>query len=420
MSFAFQFIRKFRSDENGTVAIVFGLIAVAFLAFGGISVDMARTYGANSQALAALDSAILAAGQARNRLGSSDAELQIFAQRQFDANIANAGSRVDEFSNFTLTISDDGQTFTGAVDVSVPTYFAGLVNHDSFDFTASSTATFDTKVVELAMMLDITGSMRGTKIDGLRLAAKDVVDLMIADSPRAKSNRIALAPYAAAVNAGSLSSQLTAPGNGSVDGCVVGRDGANAATEAAPGVGTWLTAGGPAAPLADIDPTEGTGGYSCPDVAVMPLSDSKTDLKDRINDFTDRGWTAGHLGAAWGWYLLSPQWSSVFDSDAEPAPYTDDETIKAVLLMTDGIFNTRYIGSSGDTSESLARTLCANMRTAGIQVYAVAFDAPADAEATLRACASSIDHYFEADNTQQLRAAFRNIASDLTSLRLTK
>lgn len=420
MSSALQFIQNFRSDERGMVAVIFGLISIVFLAFGGISLDMARTYNASSHATSALDAAILAAGQERYRLGSNDAELQEIARKYFEANIANARGRTGEYSNFTLTIGNDGQTFTGTVDVSVPTYFAGLVNHDSFDFTASSTATFDAKVVELAMMLDVTGSMRGTKISGLRTAAKDVVDLMIPDSPRAKSNRIALAPYAASVNAGNLASQLTAAGNDSVDDCVVGRDGANAATEAAPGSGSWLRAVTPAAPLADIDPTEGTSGYSCPDVAVMPLSDSKTDLKRRINDFDASGWTAGHLGAAWGWYLLSPQWSGIFASDAEPAEYDDKETIKAVLLMTDGIFNTRYIGNSGDRSATLARTLCANMRNAGIEVYAVAFDAPAPAAATLRDCASSSDHYFTAGNNNQLRIAFREIASKLISLRLSK
>jgi len=417
-----QLLWRFRSDEQGTIAMIFGLISIMLLAFGGVSIDMSRTYGASSRADAALDAAILAAGEARNRLGLSDPELQILANRHFQSNLAGAGARVDEYSNFRLQISNDGQTFTGFVDVSVPMFFTGLVSIDQMNFTATTTATFDQKVVELAMMLDVTGSMRGSKIDGLKLAAGDLIGLLIRDNPRGKSNRIALAPYAASVNLGSLSNRVTGPGNDSLDGCVVGRDGFAATQEDEPGSNTWLTALDPANPLPDIDPTEflRPDAYSCPDAEVLPLTNSKTELLDRVDDFTADGWTAGHLGAAWGWYLVSPEWSDVFDNGSQPAPYSDDETIKAVLFMTDGNFNTRYIGNVGDKSKDQALDLCTNMKSENVVVYSVAFEAPAPAEATLRACATSAEHYFSAENNAELRAAFRQIASSLTRLRLTQ
>jgi len=417
-----KFLNRLHSDERGNIAILFGFVLILLALFTGIAVDVSRAYGVSSFVGSAIDSTALATARELQKQDMTDPQVQAFAQRHYEALLGNRPNTDTVYTVLNITVDRGNETVEIATSGIVQTYFAALTGQNTLTVSETTTVSYNTRVVELAMMLDVTGSMSGSKIDGLKLAANDLIELLIADNPLTKSNRIALAPYAAAVNLGSLSNRVTAPGNDSLDGCVVGRDGAASATEEEPAPGSWLTAVDPANPLPDLDPMSGVpaNGYSCPGVEVLPLTKSKSDLLERVDDFTPGGWTAGHLGAAWGWYLVSPEWSNVYDNGAQPAPYSDEDTIKAVLLMTDGVFNTRYIGSAGDTSDQKAREICTNMKNENVVVYAVAFEAPAAAEATLRACASSATHYFSADNTTELREAFLEIAGSLTSLRLTQ
>ena len=61
------------------------------------------------------------------------------------------------------------------------------------------------------------------------------------------------------------------------------------------------------------------------------------------------------------------------------------------------------------------------MKAQGVVVFSVAFDAPADAQKTLRACATAGDSYYaDAGNGQELDDAFEKFAQTLTQLRLSK
>src|SRR5690606_3753817 len=90
---------------------------------------------------------------------------------------------------------------------------------------------------------------------------------------------------------------------------------------------------------------------SCPaNAAILPLSDDKAVLGSTVGSYTDGGSTAGHLGTAWGWYLVSPEWAGTSAEACRPAPYRDGHTIKAVVVMTDGIYNTIGGVNGGDYS----------------------------------------------------------------------
>jgi len=173
----------------------------------------------------------------------------------------------------------------------------------------------------------------------------------------------------------------------------------------------------------DAEPTganklEKPSDNNCPSVTVLPMTDNKSLLKSTIDTYNTGGWTAGHLGAAWAWYLVSPNWGSIWPAESQPEPYGGSSTMKAVILMTDGKFNKEYVFSNGD-SGTQARSLCAEMRANNVQVYSVAFQAPSSAQALLQDCASSDVHYFSADNGEELRQAFQKIALKLNNLRLS-
>jgi len=183
--------------------------------------------------------------------------------------------------------------------------------------------------------------------------------------------------------------------------------------------------------------------YNCPPnrSSIEPLTNDKPKLRRKINSLTAGGYTAGHLGVAWSYYTLSENWGDLWKGPSRPEPYSTD-TKKIVILMTDGAFNTFYHGTteagnpdsptgnqSALNSDTLARQLCTNMKSSkkgapGIEIYSIAFLAPANAEATLRACANpdtdTQQYYFSADNGEELRNAFRTVASNIGRLRIAK
>jgi len=436
-------LRRFQSDDRGAVAVIFGLIAVVFIAFGGITIDLSRTYSASSRAGAALDAALLAAGDARNRLNLNDAELQVVAERHFNANLAGAGVRTNEFSNFRMNISNGGSTFTAWADVSVPMHFAGLVSLNQIDFTATSTATFDQLDLELGLMLDMTGSMNrlprsggsSTKLEILKRAvSQDLLDTLLLNGDNDKI-RVGYAPYSASVNAGPLATQVRDPRAPAGDSCIVERT-TRVDEDDAPTGGFFRTEAEANATIRVDTGRTGYDYYACPNAEVLPLTKSKSTLVQTIDGYSASGRTAGHLGIAWAWYLVSPNWAPVWGPASTPKPYGTQDLVKAVVLFTDGAFNAAYDGNdtfAAAAGESYTRAdqLCRNIKGEDVVVFAIGFDLnstdPNDREAidALRDCASvnpdsGGKYFFPTADENELRGAFQQIANSLTNLRLTQ
>ena len=266
--------------------------------------------------------------------------------------------------------------------------------------------------------LDVTGSMLGQKLQDLKDAVEDLTNIVISDSANQNKSRIALAPFA---NAVSLQSQHFKDVTGKTSmvgyaGCVVERTGGDAHTDKSPSAGGYLTALEDVAPSAQCDAGR----------EIMPLSDRKTDIKNMVRSLSANGSTAGHLGTAWGWYLLSPQWAGVFDTDAQPAPYEQlkeknpsgaPKLRKILVLMTDGEYNTQYLG---DDSNMQAQSICAEIKKTGIEVFSIGFGVSGNPTVvnTLKGCANSPSHFYDATTGDALKNAFRDIALKASTVRL--
>jgi hypothetical protein len=77
--------------------------------------------------------------------------------------------------------------------------------------------------------------------------------------------------------------------------------------------------------------------------------------------------------------------------------------------------------ANGLNSADQAVAICSNMKSSGIQVYTVGFNLQGNqtATSTLQACASDAAKFYDATDGARLRAAFRDIALKVSSLRLT-
>jgi Flp pilus assembly protein TadG len=186
----------------------------------------------------------------------------------------------------------------------------------------------------------------------------------------------------------------------------------------------------------------GASGNTCPDALLMPLSSDRAGILDMIDDLEVVGSTAGQIGTSWGWYTVSPNFNSLWPSSAAGA-YGDPDLLKAVIIMTDGEFNTPYCsgviardagsgsGSAADhifcnatNGDPFEQTLasCAAMKAQGIIVYTVGFQVASGggAERVIQNCASSSAHVYLPASGADLSEAFKAIGRDITRLRISK
>ena len=215
--------------------------------------------------------------------------------------------------------------------------------------------------------------------------------------------------------------------------CVWERDGAEAFTDAAPATGAYLSHQ-QAWFVEDSNQSDGGDwkvghpnraddtkyrGNECRTAEPVELTNNRTTLGNYITALNAGGYTAGHLGVAWTWYLVAEDWDTVFDGDAAPLAYAEPDSAKVVILMTDGAFNTEVFPEQGD-SATQARALCDNMKTKGIKVYSVALNAPTAGQQVLSYCASAPEFYFQPETGEQLTDAYKQIAASISDLRISK
>lgn len=413
-----QLVKTFGSDDEGAVAILFGLMTFMLFFMGAIAVDYSRVIDMRSRVSSAVDASSLVAGRALLDGQLNDSEIVVMATNYFNENVkgVKAMGTID-----TPTIKIDREN--GAVDIdvksSVKMTLARIGGFTKMDIPVASAASYQQKDIEVGMALDITGSMGGmvggkSKINALKGAFETFADRLIPEhKSESQKVRIGLAPYAAGINLGSYAAAASA--SKSKDGCVTERKSGMFSDTTDP---FFVKADG----TKDIDTTEGRMDFVCPTGAVVkPLSDDRDALKAAVNAYNLSASTGGHFGAQWAWNLVSEQWAGTWGGSGAPDPYqrvTDGKLIKAVVLMTDGIFNTAFHGKK---SAEQAVALCAAMKAKNIVVFSVAFDAPAAAQSTLKSCATPGDGYYaNASNPEELEAAFDKFAGKLTELRITK
>ena len=68
-------VKKFSTDEQGAVALMFGLMSFTLFFVGAIAVDYSRIIDMRSRITTAVDAASLAAGRAMLDGNSSDSEI---------------------------------------------------------------------------------------------------------------------------------------------------------------------------------------------------------------------------------------------------------------------------------------------------------------------------------------------------------
>lgn len=456
------FLWALKRNEDGAVAVVFGLSLMALLTAAGIAMDYSRAFSIQSALQSDLDAAVLGAA---THMGASD-DPQLAANTYFNDNW-KAKHRVDSVS-VALSI-DPGVSLTGTATATIPTTLMHIAGFDSVTVQATSQVEIAAQHVEGMLVLDTTGSMAGAKLTALKAAANELLDTAFSVSRAAEIVKIGVVPFAQYVNVGTSkrgASWLSVDNDHSVTTDNVcyntypNATSSNCHTEHMTGYndgvpypydttvcdwdyGTPVEVCGPQTntftwngcvgsrnnPLDTLDeqystPVPGVMNATCGS-EIVPLSNDKSALSDQIDSLIATGDTYIPSGLMWGWAALSSH--APYDEATAYGVKVDGMPVKKVLvLMTDGQ-NTisptypAHDGSDQTQANTLTETLCDHVKASGIEVHTVAFAVTDEAtKDLLRACASSSSKYYEADDSAALSDAFRNIAKDFTPLRLAR
>jgi Flp pilus assembly protein TadG len=180
---------------------------------------------------------------------------------------------------------------------------------------------------------------------------------------------------------------------------------------------------------------------------ILPLTNDKTTLNSKIDGLAAYGGTSGALGTAFGWYMLSPNWASVWPTTSAPKAYSELTALNAAgkpklrkiaIIMSDGGYNTyrgwkpgSFVLADATVIANAAKAMCTAMKAKGIEIFTVGFSLgslPAAektlATDTLKNCGTDIAHFYDSLDATALAANFTAIgnavANSTADVRLVK
>lgn len=458
---AMRLARHFSRNEEGVMTIFSMMMLMMMLLVGGISVDIMRNEMERTKLQATIDRAVLAAADIDQTL---DPELVVNDYFEKSGMLSYLSSvTVDDGLNY--------RTVLATANSPTPTQFMRLMGVDELNAPARSKAEERISNVEISMVLDISGSMRyNSKMPNLRNAAKTFVDEVIREETSDLIS-VSLVPYTAQVNAGpDIYNELNTLHRHNYSHCID--------FEQSDFTSTGLNMTKQYEQMQHFEKSSANyyGGNirnpGCPQQdyeRIVPYSQNASSLKATINNYTHRANTSIHLGMKWGVALLDPSFRPVTQAltlkgkvdgtfGGRPANYNDPETLKTVILMTDGqnvdtwriqpwyyanenhwwhwkrnaldYYLNRYVSSwrwndwrykkySSSQADAMLDNICDAAKANGIVIWSVGFEVSDFSAGIMQNCASSPAHFFRVEGVE-ISEAFSAIASQINQLRLTQ
>ncbi|MBY6137023.1 hypothetical protein KUV61_14385 [Nocardioides marinus] len=351
----------FRRQEEGAMAAPACFTILAMVVVGGIGVDLMRMERDRTMLQYTLDRAVLAAADL-DQQKSPDAVVLDYLTK----------SGLEQYYQTPWWEAGIGfKKVQGTIETAFPTHLLRHAGVDELPLYATSRAEESIDGLEISLVLDVSGSMRSNnRLTNLKAAAKDFIDTMVANTTDGKMS-ISIVPYATQV---SLPEELYNLYNidtpAGADGSIYSRCVNFSASD------FQTTTLSPTAPLQGTmhftpwdttyhdERTRYSSGPSLirtpvcedePNREILPLQKDATVLKNYIESFEAGGNTSIDIGMKWGTALLDPSARPVInalttgagatvpaDFAARPAEYNDAETVKVIVLMTDGQNTSQY------------------------------------------------------------------------------
>src|SRR5262245_11908394 len=401
-----RLVRSWWTAASGNVGVAFALTMIPLCAVLGVAIDYLRASNLRLDLQGVVDAAVLAAGAEG---GDDEAVLRNTISLYIDANLRAA----DRAALGAVRVSfGKPATIRVEAEAAAQNTLLNLVGIDRPSVAVASEAV-RANPLEVALVLDNSGSMAGTRETSLRKAVRDLADTLMIDLADVK---VAVVPFSQYVNVGI--ENRTAP-------WLKLRD--------IPAGETWV--GCVRSRVLPLDTTDRSPEYPYPIMTqqislapnqfcptpLTPLTADKSVVMAAMNAMVMNGQTYIPAGLMWGWNVLS-----------HDPPFTEARAKgvrKAMVLMTDGANSRSHFAYDLHEGADIAAavrtmlTLCNNIKQAGIHLYTVGFDiAVADRAVVdqLRECASDSESAFAADGSTAFIQAFSDITKQLQKLRLAR
>jgi len=463
----FSTLSRFRHNEHGNFAVIMAIGSTVLLAAVGAAVDISGVASEKARLQNITDSAVLAA--------SASGETKIVEIKSVvDDVMALHQDELRGFTYKTSIVDDIIEVNSKAVH---ETAFMAMFGRKTIGISTRAGAPVPSDVpVHISLVVDTTESMAGDNLDSLQAAAGGLVETI--EKAKDSGAKMAVVPFGNYVNIGEdnrSAAWINVPADStqteecymynpvkSTSGCTTTtqtryNDGVPEDYEAEEGCVyeyeeeeveycppprdvTWRGCAGSRNEPLNITPEAASGSTEIPgamDVScgseILPLTDNFDDVTDTIDALTTRGNTYLPTGLIWGWRTLS-------STTPFPAPAASDDTIRAMVFMTDGGNTMGQYDKEGTGDETYHRTLspdddadneraiermlaiCDGIKADGITIYTVGYKLPSGVvgdNSALKSCASSGSTAFSAENSKELKDAFGDIGKSLASVRLT-
>ncbi len=452
---------RFVRGDNGSMTIFAVMMLMMMLLVGGIAVDLMRNEMERTKVQGVMDRAVLASADLDQTLDPKAVVEDYFAKT--------------DMADYLVSVTPDNginyRTVTASARTTTPTQFMRLMGVETLPVSVRGQAEERIANVEISMVLDISGSMDDNdKIENLRDAAEVFVDTVLTDSTEDLVS-ISLIPYSEHVNAGpQIFNQLNTIHRHDFSHCLEIPNSEFLSEK----FNTALT-------YDQVQHFQWNPGDSgtyyrylvedtiCPQYdyeRIRPVTQNKSALVNQIKALQPRAGTSIFLGMKWGVALLDPSMRGIVTNTmtgndplkGRPADYTDPETLKSVILMTDGknsnsnrivdwaydsaseyahwdkynfrwyennYWNSNYYGSldyqkyNAATGDTLLDQICDAAKLKGIVIWSIGFEVDQHGSDVMESCASSPSHYFEVEGVE-ITEAFKAIAKQINQLRLTQ
>lgn len=345
--------QRFVSDESGVIAVFVLFLFVIMLAVGGIGIDVMRYERDRAKLQYTMDRAVLAAADLDQSL-EPEAVVREYLEK---ANL------LQYLTSVTVSEGLGYRNVKATAESEFPTQFMHMTGVDTLSAPAASTAEESIGGVEISLVLDVSGSMNSnSRLTNLKVAARDFVDQMVDNTEDGKLS-ISIIPYATQVSVtDNMMDEFNVSGENAQSNCINFTSTDFSSTTLDPttsrprtshfdtftSAGSSRSDGRPYGDLVKFPVCESDSRRE-----ILPLQKDRDTLKNFITALTARGNTSIDVGMKWGTALLDYSMNGAVtnliadgdipnDFSQRPHNYSDGETLKVIVLMTDGQNTSQY------------------------------------------------------------------------------
>jgi Flp pilus assembly protein TadG len=194
--------------KRGSVAIMTGLLAIPLVAMTGAAIDLGRVWLVKSRLQMSLDAAVLVVARDLATGGTSADGLNLFWSNFGRTTTVNRVGYMGTAATDPVVTNPAPGGLAGSVQLTssaiVTPVLLGVIGIGPVTVNAASTGQTSAFGLEVALVLDVTGSMAGNNaIGALRTAANNFLNILYGGADTQPHLWVSVVPFAATINIGS-------------------------------------------------------------------------------------------------------------------------------------------------------------------------------------------------------------------------